>query len=87
MNEPTPDHVLEKIKEALYAGRKIEAIKVYREARGVGLKEAKEDVEKLEAELRQRSPERFKAAAGQGCLGMVVALGLAVGAFLWLGWG
>jgi ribosomal protein L7/L12 len=33
----------------LQAGRKIEAIKVYREATGVGLKEAKDAVEAMEA--------------------------------------
>jgi ribosomal protein L7/L12 len=33
----------------LQAGRKIEAIKAYREATGVGLKEAKEAVEAMEA--------------------------------------
>jgi ribosomal protein L7/L12 len=33
--------------QELLAGRKIQAIKVYREATGVGLKEAKEAVERL----------------------------------------
>lgn len=40
-----PPEVLQLIR----AGKKIEAIKVYREAMGVGLKEAKEAVERIEA--------------------------------------
>ncbi|MEK7784523.1 MAG: ribosomal protein L7/L12, partial [Chloroflexota bacterium] len=46
----TPDHAgqIEKIGRLLNAGNKIEAIKVYRETFGVGLKEAKDAVEKLQ---------------------------------------
>jgi hypothetical protein len=47
------------IATALYGGRKLEAIKELREASGLGLKEAKEIVERLEAEFRQSHPERF----------------------------
>ncbi len=36
------------VAEALWQGRKIEAIKIYRQATGVGLKEAKEAVEAME---------------------------------------
>jgi dihydrodipicolinate synthase/N-acetylneuraminate lyase len=69
---------LERIKELLYEGRKIEAIKVYRDARGVVLKEAKEDVERLEAELREREPEKFKVGSGgKGCVG-VLLLGIGI---------
>ena len=41
---------LESIMKSLKSNRKIEAIKEYREATGVGLKEAKEAVEELESE-------------------------------------
>ncbi len=76
---------LERIKELLYAGRKIEAVKVYRDARGVGLKEAKEDVERLEAELREREPEKFKVGpAGKGCMGFVLLAGGIVGVVVML---
>jgi ribosomal protein L7/L12 len=46
----TPDRAgqIEKIGRLLNAGNKIEAIKVYRETFGVGLKEAKDAVEKLQ---------------------------------------
>lgn len=40
------------IEAALKGGRKIEAIKLYRETFGVGLKQAKEAVEAMEARLR-----------------------------------
>jgi len=77
------EHELAAIAEALYRGQKIDAIKRYRELRGVGLKEAKDAVEQLEAGLRVQSPERFAATSGAGCLGCVLALvtvlGLAMG--------
>ena len=46
-----PESVLEEIAEQIRAGRKIEAIKLMREATGLGLKEAKEAVEDLERAL------------------------------------
>ena len=42
-------NALKKITDQIQAGRKIEAIKVYRQAFGVGLKEAKDAVEAIEA--------------------------------------
>jgi hypothetical protein len=41
-------NVRREVADALRAGRKIEAIKLYREATGVGLKEAKDYVEEVE---------------------------------------
>ena len=43
------------VESALRANRKIEAIKLYREQQQVGLKEAKEAVERIEREMRGRS--------------------------------
>jgi ribosomal protein L7/L12 len=61
----------------LGAGRKIEAIKLYRERTGVGLKQAKDAVERLGAE--HGLPDR----RAMGCLGMMVLLFLvSVGATL-----
>jgi ribosomal protein L7/L12 len=42
------------IESALVAGRKIEAIKIYRAANGVGLREAKEAVEEIERSIEMR---------------------------------
>jgi hypothetical protein len=47
------------IKEALFQGRKIEAIRLYRECTGTGLGEAKATVDRLEAELRAAEPDKF----------------------------
>lgn len=50
------------VTDAIFAGQKIEAMKLYREASGASLVEAKEFVEKLEAELRLQYPGRFAVA-------------------------
>ena len=42
------DQVSERVKELARAGKKIEAIKMYREETGAGLKEAKDAVEAFE---------------------------------------
>lgn len=86
---PSPsltDAQLNAIADALRAGNKIAAIKIHRDATGLGLKEAKDEIEAIEADLRAKFPDQFpaKAAAGQGCLGLVV-FGLATG-LAGLGW-
>jgi ribosomal protein L7/L12 len=45
---------LDSVESAIHAGRKIDAIKLYREAHHVGLKEAKEAVERLQESMRSR---------------------------------
>ena len=62
------------ITDSLLAGRKIEAIKIYREATGEGLKEAKEFIESLTDSLREKYPDKFPAAK-KGCASVIV-LGL-----------
>ncbi len=68
------------ILEAIYGGspRKIEAIKLVREATGCGLKEAKEFVEKLGAELYAEEPAKFTAAptGKSGCVSVLVAVAM-----------
>jgi len=51
-NLPSLAEVDPAILERIRAGRKIEAIKLYRERYGIGLKDAKEAVEALERDLR-----------------------------------
>jgi ribosomal protein L7/L12 len=51
--------LLAQIKEALFQRRKIEAIRLYREATGAPLAEAKAGVEQLEASLRAAEPDKF----------------------------
>lgn len=52
---------------SLYAGRKIEAIKRYREVTGHGLRESKDFIDTLEARLREESPDRFQTDSPPGC--------------------
>jgi ribosomal protein L7/L12 len=70
--EPGPldaagNDAVEAIQAALFAGRKIQAIKLYRESTGKGLKESKDFIEALEVELRRTDPTRFTAPAAKGC--------------------
>jgi ribosomal protein L7/L12 len=79
-----PEEKASAITEALFAGQKIEAIKIYRESGGGGLKEAKEAMDRLEAELREECPEKFSASAKGGC-GAVILIGGMLAALA--GWG
>ena len=75
MNNPIPEDQLTAIKQLLYQGRKIEAIKLHRELTGVGLAESKTSIDKLEKELREKSPENFvPTSEKRGCLGLVLLL-------------
>lgn len=81
---PTPDQ-RQGLAQALYAGRKIHAIKQLRRWSGLELKEAKEFVERLEVELRVAHPERFTASSSNnaiGCFVVLVLLALAA-VFAW----
>lgn len=58
-----------RVREALGGGRKIEAIKTYREVHGVGLKEAKEAVERLVAgDPDAYGSNRASGGAGHGAV-------------------
>lgn len=72
-DSPTPNEVVadtteNQILELLAAGRKIAAIKLYREQTNSGLKEAKDAVEALAAQHGIVSPAR------SGCLGILAVL-------------
>ena len=67
MDKPQPEDQADRVKTALFEGRKIEAIKLYREQTGVGLKEAKDAMDHLEAQLRASSPQSFKHTQAKGC--------------------
>jgi large subunit ribosomal protein L7/L12 len=74
--EPVVDSWEPEIVALMEQGRKIEAIKLYREKTGVGLKEAKDAVEAIATRRGIASPSR------SGCLGVVllaaaILLGLA----------
>lgn len=48
------------VKDAIFNGRKIEAVRLYREAAGCGLKDAKEFIERLTVEMSEREPGNFR---------------------------
>lgn len=64
--------VQEQIRSLLLQGQKIEAIKIYREATGLGLKESKDAVEIVESELR--SSAQLPPKTKSGCLAMLTLL-------------
>jgi hypothetical protein len=72
------------IENAIFAGRRIEAIKLHREATGSELAEAKRAVEDMEVDLRRTSPDKFIAGANKkGCTGVLICVALiATGAVL-----
>jgi hypothetical protein len=73
MTPPIPDDALKEIQDALFADRKIQAVKRLREATGQGLFEAKTAVEAMEVELRAATPEKFLARKA-GCLGVLAVM-------------
>jgi hypothetical protein len=78
------DHFREEIAELIFLGQKIAAIKRYREVTGKGLKEAKEYVETLNAQLQQESPEKFIAKPSVGCTSVILLFAFLSGLSYWL---
>ena len=80
MKDTSPRQYIEKVPQAiqdlLYDGQKIAAIKLARERMGWGLKEAKEKVEAVEAEMRTRFPGALPERRNVGCGAAVVACAL-----------
>src|SRR5262245_37581787 len=75
INSPLPKDKLAEISECLFRGNKIEAIRLYREFTKVGLRDAKEQIDALEASLRAKSPQRFVGTpASKGCFGAATVI-------------
>src|SRR5688572_18311451 len=84
MHPSLPPDELARINQALFQGQKIQAIKLHRRLTGSGLKEAKDAIEAIEADLRAKSPEQFlKQATQKGCLGILIAGCAIIGLALW----
>jgi len=84
--QPTQEQI-EEIGNALASGRKIEAIKIYREATGKGLKEAKEFIEALIPKLMEQDPEKYAklSAQGTGCASVIlICVGVTVAGIGWI---
>ena len=70
-----PDEAVEQIQTAIFAGQKIVAIKVYRQATKSSLVDAKNFVEALQHRLWQESPQKFTVQPGKaGCSRSVVVV-------------
>ena len=84
---PAPETgALSPIADLLFAGQKIQAIKLYREQvqPGAGLAEAKAAVEQLEAGLRAQHPEKFTAKAKSGCTAVLAVLAVLLVVLVWI---
>lgn len=82
-DELTPEQ-LTAISNALYAGNKIEAIKLYRLATGKDLKDSKDAVDKLAAELEAANPSMFtKQRRQSGSLAALVFWGAIAAAIVY----
>ncbi|MDQ8186968.1 ribosomal protein L7/L12 [Pelagicoccus sp. SDUM812002] len=80
MPEKLSDEQMNRLSEALEKGRKIDAIKAYRDATGIGLKDAKVAVEKLHADLHEQYPDRYPApSTSVGCGSSAALFALACG--------
>ena len=80
MAEPSDQIPWDEIREHLFAGRRIEAIKVYRTASGADLKASKEFIEDLEARMHEEFPDHFKTSGKAGCAGLML-IALVIGVF------
>ena len=83
MTNDIPDKVRNEINEAIFSGKKIAAIKLYRDATGAELDEAKSYIDQLTNQLRQEAPYNFKTAKGSGCATKALVLLFITGFFLY----
>jgi hypothetical protein len=75
MSTALTDSQRNQIIETIHRGAKIEAIKLYMDATGIGLKEAKDAVEAMEAGLEPRpAGTNDPFAKKSGCFGMIAVL-------------
>lgn len=77
---------IDQIQAAVFAGDRIQAIKLYRASTGEGLKESRDFILALESELRRTDPGKFTAPPAKGCraaaMCVLVTLALAIGLVL-----
>jgi hypothetical protein len=70
-----PNETMELIRSHLLRGEKLQACKVYKEATGSSLLEAKNQIELLTEELRRSHPDQMNDRSPVGCLSVLI-LGL-----------
>jgi len=87
MSDELTDDLIEEVADALASGSKIQAIKLYREATGKGLANAKQFIDALIPMLKEQDPERFQHLSDKasGCASvLLVAMGLVAPTLAWL---
>jgi len=87
MSPPISDQQVSALSTCVLKGRKIEAIKLYREMTGLGLQEAKDAIDEMEKSLRMSSLDaNSPRPQSKGCLGVLVVGLLCSGVFItyWL---
>ncbi len=83
MAQPLNQEDKQAICDAVLQGRKIEAVRLYRDLTGADLKEAKEFIDELARQLGERGEE--PRSAGRGCLTTAALCALAAcAAAMWL---
>jgi ribosomal protein L7/L12 len=86
MPDELDDEQIQQVTDALAGGKKIQAIKIYREFTGKGLAEAKDFIDQLIPKLREQDPDKY-AHLGEksaGCASTILAgLGLAALTHWW----
>ena len=74
------DENLRRVKDAIFSGRTIDAFKAHREATGSSLVDAKQIVDKLEAQLRAEEPGKFVAKPTRaGCAVVMLSVFMMIG--------
>ncbi|MAP09747.1 MAG: hypothetical protein CMM00_13425 [Rhodopirellula sp.] len=67
-----PQETLDQIRAHLLEGKKLKAIKLYREATDSSLHESKEQIEKLSEELAKSHPRQMADNKPIGCAGILL---------------
>ena len=78
------EHVPVELQDLLYAGRKIEAIKLARAKLGWGLKEAKDKVDEVENQMRKQFPGALPDRRASGCGTALLLVAILVGIAIFL---
>jgi hypothetical protein len=72
---PTPEEIITSVHDELKAGRKIEAIKIIKQATGMGLKESKDIADDGAVDLKPEMIVNLEPVPGsQGCGGTAAAV-------------
>jgi hypothetical protein len=78
------ENIRPQLEQFLFQGNKVEAIKLYREAAGCELLEAKKAVEAMERVLRKDRPGSFTTRPSNGDAFKILLIAMALGALAYV---